>query len=203
MKTNVYKLTSAIGTGYAMYTNEILETAYFDPKLSAAEIDTHAGAWFPIHEQDLVGDSTRTNSIFRQFQLLVPKTVAEKVAMFCIIHKQEKKFAYRAGKAETANLKLVSVTRELLEAYFKNTAFPLSTSKTIADYVKNYNAVRDLVTNGAPKKKSNEFPFVYDRMYEKQISDDVSKLQRYWAHLRDLGWKKVDDVWRSPESLKQ
>lgn len=203
MKTNVYKLISEIGTGYAMYTNEILETAYFEPKLSAREIDSYAGTCFPIHERDLTGDNTRAYSIFKKYQLLVPKTVAEKVALFCIIHKQEKKFAYNAGKTEKANLKNVSVTRELVEAYFKNTTFPLSASKTMADYVRHYNTVRDLVTNGTPKKKSKEFPDVYDRMYEKQISDDVSKLQRYWAHLRELGWRKINDVWTSPETLKQ
>jgi hypothetical protein len=203
MSTNVYKLISEIGTGYAMYTNEILETAYFEPKLSAREIDSYPGAWFPIHEQDLTGDHTRTNSIFKKYQLLVPRTVAEKVAMFCIVHKQEKRFAYNAGKVEKANLKGVSVTRELLDAYFKNTAFPLSNSKTMADYVKHYNTVRDLVTNGTPKKVTKEFPDVYDFEAEKRLKDDVSKLQRYWAHLRALGWKKIGGVWMSPESLKQ
>ncbi len=45
-------------------------------------------------------------------------------------------------------------------------------------------------TKGVQAKSS--FPMVYDKAYEKTISEDVAKLQRYWAHLRTLGWKKVD-----------
>ena len=69
----------------------------------------------------------------------------------------------------------------------------------MADYVRHYNTVRDLATNGKPVKSA--FPNVYDREYEKRIAEDVSKLQRYWAHLRAHGWAKEDGTWIHKSNL--
>lgn len=185
-KSNIYKITinGSKGAAFAEYRNGIL-TLFINEWSN----DTEPPQYIPMFETLLMQDQAIIT-----VTLLVPKTVAEKVAMFCIIYKEIKGFMYRASKEEKANLKLVTVSRPLLETYFKNTSFPLSANKTMADYVKHYNTVRDITVNGQ-QKTSKEFPAVYDREFEKRISDDVSKLQRYWAHLRALGWRKVDDIW--------
>jgi hypothetical protein len=78
---------------------------------------------FPMHEADLVHHE-RLKAV-----VLVPRSVADKVALFCIKHKEILKFAYRAMKAEKANLKDVTVNEEYLKMYFTNCDFPLNKNK--------------------------------------------------------------------------
>ena len=108
---------------------------------------------------------------------------------FCAMYKG---VAYRAGKEEKANMKLVSVTKELLHTYFTATQYPLSSVKSMADYVRQYNAVRDLATNGKPVKQQS-FPDHPDSDYEKTLGPE--KLSAFRMHLVQLGWKKVEGVW--------
>ena len=183
MGTTTYKLTmkGVKGSAYAMFNEDLLHIL--------------------INELEETPVTLRKDRFFEMLkgfgmtaQELVPKTVADKVAMFCMLHKNYKGFAYRAGKTEKANMRGVNVSQQLLDAYFTNTAYPLTATKTMADYVRHYNTVRDIASNGKPVKKSS-FPEVYDREYERNISQDVSKLQSYWSHLRELGWRKIDGVW--------
>jgi len=128
-----------------------------------------------------------------QYQELKPKTVQEKAAQFCLIYKKHKGVAYRASKTDKANLAHVTISEPLLNTYFTNYAYPLTGTKCMSDYVRHFNVIRDLSTNGTPVKK--RFPDVYDREYEKTISQDSGKLQDYWAHLRTLGFVKTDMGW--------
>jgi hypothetical protein len=187
--TTQYKVTGIYnGTLYAQYSNGWLQTLLCELD-NNQPVDAPPG-WndFPLSEFDLLHSEMHTA------KELKGKTVADKCALFCLVYKQHKGHPYRANKVEKANLKNVTVNTDLLKTYFDNVNYPLNATKSMADYVRHYNTVRDLCTNGKPIKSS--FPAVYDKAYEQQIGDDVSKLQRYWAHLRNLGWHKVDGVWQ-------
>lgn len=194
MINTIYKVTSSSfdGTAYAAYDNGILTMLLCDWK--PFTITGKLGAdMFPLKEWDL------ENSELFTAKKLVPKSVADKVAMFCIKYKQYKKLTYRATKEEKANMKLVSVTEDLMKAYFGNTQYPLTATKSMADYVRHYNTIRDLAANGSVVKVKSRFPEVYDRDFESKLEGET--LSAYWQHLIRLGWRKVDGTWRSPETL--
>jgi hypothetical protein len=187
--SNTYKVTGKFkGAIYASYKNEWLDIAITDLGSQVQPALTPSFVQLPLREFDLKCDEL----LFAQE--IKGKTVAEKVALFCLKYKEHKGVAYRAQKEEKANMKTVTVNAQLLDAYFSGTQFPLNQFKSMADYIKNYNTVRDLAANGVKAKSS--FPDVYDLQYEHMIGVDVSKLQRYWEHLRSLGWKKVDGTWK-------
>lgn len=192
MKVATYKVTGrAPGQAYAIYQDGVLKQLLCDFDLPA--ISAITGEEFPLRELDLLHSEVFTA------KKLEPRSVADKVALFCLHYKQHKTVAYRAGKEEKANLKHVVVNEQLLKVYLTSASYPLTGTKSMADYVRHYNAIRDLAANGKTVKSG--MPAVYDLSYEKLISEDVSKLQRYWAHLRGLGWKKENGVWKSPEQI--
>lgn len=194
--SNTYKVTGYWdGVVYAMYKHGLLAMAIVELTNNQQLIANNQCAppgfdMFPLKEFDLLRSEMLTAV------LLKPKSVADKVALFTLKYKQHKGQPYRAMKEEKANLKNVTVNEALLDAYFKHVNYPLNGTKSMADYIRHYNTVRDLAANGVQAKSS--FPQVYDKAYEKTISEDVAKLQRYWAHLRTLGWKKVDGTWTEP-----
>lgn len=186
MNATTYKVTGGgyAGHAYAMYENgflRMLMAEFSAPETFEEPVD------FPLREVDLV------NSIVYKGEQLKAKSAGDKIALFVLKYKQHKDIAYRATKQERANITHVTVTEQLLNTYFTTTQYPLAGTKSITDYIKHYNEVRDLAQNGTPAKSA--FPDVYDREYEKHIGDDTSKLQRYWEHLRSKGWKRQDGVW--------
>ena len=128
---------------------------------------------------------------FLKFEKLVPRTVQEKVVVFKMQYRGKFGVAYQAKKEEKANLKGVIVSPELLKTYFECNDYPLSVGKSMADYVKNYNFIRQITANGKPIKTG--MPDVYDREYEKKL--DPTKIGVYWQHLRSLGWAYNDGTW--------
>jgi hypothetical protein len=194
MATTTYKITAegSKGASYAQFEDGLLRmfinewSKFVEPPRAIPMQEKHflvMGAPYQITE-------------------LKPRNVADKVALFCIKFKEYMKFTCRPTKTDKANLTHVTVSEEYLKVYFTTKdVFPLNSNKSMADYIRHYDAIRNLAINGV-QTKSN-LPNVYDMLYEKQISDDPSKLQRYWAHLRELGWRKIDGVWRSPEYLSQ
>ena len=170
------------GNAYALFT---------DGKLTMLTCDFETisqGTGFPLLQSELLTSRTWVATELKG------KSTADKIALFCMLYLQHKGTAYRTTKQERANIKHVTVNELLLNTYFKATQYPLTGLKSVSDYIRHYNQVRDLATNGQPVRQ--KFPDHYDREYEKMIADDVSKLQRYWAHLRSLGWSKVDGVWK-------
>lgn len=188
MTSITYKLSlqGYSGFAFALYKNDVLDQCINEITMNYVADNSKDMPMIPLYRQDLV----YTKFTYAE---LVPKTVAEKVALFSLKYKQHKGQPYRAMKEEKANLKTVTVNNQLLDAYFTNINYPLNSSKSMADYVRHYNTIRDFATNGKPVKRL--FPDVYDRMYEKTIGDDVVKLQAYWQHLRDIGWHKQDGIW--------
>ena len=187
--TTTYKVTSQFfnGSAFAMYDNGMLDTLIVELSDDAPGCKQTDYDQFPLKEKDLLISYGKWQAIE-----LKPKTVAEKVALFCLLYKKHKGIAYRATKQEKANMKLVTCNQQLLDKYFTSTAYPLTHTKTMADYVRHYNTVRDLATNGTPAKKSS-FPDVPDSDYEKTLS--IEKLNAYRQHLLGLGWRKRDGVW--------
>jgi hypothetical protein len=184
--TNIYKIgfEGEKGQAYASYTDGILRMFINDiSKFSTPP------RYIPIKEEH-IHNLASTHVV----KLVEARSVADKVAHFCIKYREHKGVAYRAGKEEKANLKGVTINDQLLNTYFTAIQYPFTQTKTMADYVRHYNAVRDLAANGKQVKSS--FPDVYDKEYEKRLGDDVSKLQRYWQHLRSLGWSKVEGIWK-------
>lgn len=192
MKSTIYKVTSSSfdGAAYAAYDNGVLTMLICEWKFDSPECGADM---FPLKERYL-----KTSTIF-SWKLLVPRSVADKVALFCIKYKQFKKLTYRATKEEKANMKLVTVTEDLLKAYFGNSQYPLTATKSMADYVRHYNTIRDLAANGSVVKVKSRFPEVYDRDFESKLEGET--LSAYWQHLNRLGWRKVEGTWRSPEML--
>lgn len=181
--TSIYKLilTEPKATLYIMYKGDNMHQLYVEvsPGHSMKCLEMLA----PFTKDKLPKEAVE----------LKPKTVQDKVVAFSMAYRAKFNVAYSASKVEKANLKNVQVNRDLLETYFTSTDYPLSVGKSMSDYTKHFNYIRQISANGKPVK--SEFPQVYDREFEKRISDDASKLQRYWKHLRDLGWKKQDGVW--------
>lgn len=192
MTTSTIKLTleGYTGAAYALYRGGVLVQCINEIGMDYEKDESSHMPMIPLYQLDL----TYTKFIQEE---LKPRTVAEKVAMFCLKYKQHKGQPYRAMKQEKANLRTVTVNDVLLDTYFSTASYPLNSSKTMADYTRHFNTIRDLSANGRAVK--SEFPAVYDREYEKRISDDVSKLQRYWSHLRSLGWFKDDGVWKQTQ----
>lgn len=188
--TNIYKIThkSYRGAAYAMYKKgELCEfLLMFDPVLSSFDAKALSNH-FPFKATDLPDLAVARF----QYVELVPRTAADKIAMFCMTFRAFRNSAYTAKKEERANIADVTVSDKLLTAYFTNDTFPLTYAKSINDYIRHYNYIRDIATNGTPVKSA--FPDVYDREFERGLEGE--KLSAYWVHLNKLGWKKSDGAW--------
>lgn len=183
-----YKVTGHFaGVVFAQYKNGHLVQLLAELESTQPVGDVPPG-WdmFPLLEFDLRHSEVLTATEIKG------RSVADKVALFCLVYYRYKGQPYRAMKEEKANMGTVSVTPQLLDSYFTHTAYPLSHNKSMADYVRHYNTVRDLAHNGVPKKSA--FPDYPDSEYEKTLSPE--KLSAYRVHLVSLGWKKVDGLWQ-------
>jgi len=188
--TTIYKITlrGVTGAAYALFEKGML--TQFINELEANATVLQLMPQLALSEVQFKGLTGIT------IGELKAKSAGDKIALFCFLYTKHKGTTYRTTKEDRANIVHVSVTELLLNTYFKATQYPLAGLKSISDYVRHYNEVRDLATNGTPAKKSS-FPNVYDKQYEQMIGEDISKLQRYWAHLREQGWKKIDGVWQA------
>lgn len=193
MSTRIIKLTTKPGhnlpgCAYLLFLNGTLSAVNWDFKRSLTEDEKDiVRESFPFTIEDLQLPSI--------FDVSEPKnkTAHEKLRTFCIIHKAIRGTAYTPKAQEKANIKNVVVTQSLMETYFNNTAYPLTYAKSINDYIKHYNYIRDLNKNGAPGKYPNE----YIKAFEKSLQPD--ELPKYWAHLRSLGWvKNAGGSWTEP-----
>jgi hypothetical protein len=192
--SNIYKISlkGQRGALYIGYSNAKIKEALFmfEPWIENTYFENLLHNHFPFHEGDLEQLRQRTEGSW-DYNLLVPRNASDKLAMFTIAFRQYRNSPYTAKKNEKANITAVSVTKELLHIYFGLADFPLTYSKSISDYIKHYNYIRDIAANGKPVK--NSFPDVYDREFERGLEGE--KLSAYWQHLNKLGWKKSDGGW--------
>lgn len=187
----IYKLTHKDyrGAAYAMFKKGELSEflLLFDPALRSYDAKAFAN-YFPFKEDDLK-DVCVARFAYAE---LVPRNVEDKIAMFCMKFRAQRNSAYTAKKEERANIANVMVSEPLLNVYFANDGFPLNYAKSINDYIRHYNYIRDIASNGTPKKDG--FPDVYDRDYERTL--DGEKLSAYRSHLVQMGWRVVEGSWR-------
>lgn len=174
-----YTLKGVKGCAYLSYRNGRIREALFD--FQGYWLWPEAEKGFPYLEELLGDDAVK----------LEPRTAQDKIVMFCMTFRKHRGTPYTPKKQEKANIVQVSVTAKLLDVYFSSTDFPLSYAKSINDYIKHYNFIRDLERNGRPTK--SRFPDVYDRDFERTL--DGETLSAYRQHLIKLGWKKVEGVW--------
>lgn len=186
MNNKIYKLTAKGKPGalYFSYKKGLLLEVLvsFEPDTLQWE---ELREYIPYRESEI-----RDHQIY-QIEALKPRTVADKLAAFCMLYRAHFNCAYTTKKLERANIADVTMSDKLLEVYFTNTDYPLTFAKSISDYVKHYNYIRQIATNGKPVK--SKFPDVYDREYERTLEGET--LSAYWLHLNKLGWRKVDGVW--------
>lgn len=197
MSTTIYKLKpkTAKGVIYMLFVNGYLKAVEveFNTPLTDAQQDW-LRARFPFQEEQL--EVLASGFLVDE---LKPKTVQEKTIMFSMYHKAKKRVAYKASKIERANIKNFEVNEMLLAAYYDYESFPLSQAKSMLDYIKHYNHVRDLAVNG--KKPKKRFPDEYSVQFERTLT--AKELPKYWQHLRELGWTKqqigTQQVWQEPD----
>ncbi|MBL6448542.1 hypothetical protein JMN32_19685 [Fulvivirga sp. 29W222] len=199
MNISIYKITtrkagSLKGAAYILFKDDILSAVNWEFKrpLTDREKDI-VRAKFPFNLTDL----TALKEVFEVTEMEA-KTAHDKLKLFCMYFKAKRGSTYTAKKQEKANIKEVVVTKGLLNTYFSNDSFPLTYAKSINDYIRHYNYIRDINRNGLPEK--SKFPNEYDARFEKQLSPE--ELSQYWSHLRNLGFRQNDRrVWISPGKL--
>lgn len=181
MKMYRMKMAGVSGAGYFMYRDGILRTLYY-------EFEEALQLYLPQREQDIADRAKFWNDHGVTFVELVPKTVEEKLALFCAIFKEKRKAGYTPKQNEKNNLKVVMVTDKLLHTYFDNQAFPLSFAKSITDYIRHYNHIRVLekTTQGVGQCPP-KYPDRPDNDYEKRL--DGPNLSAFREHLYKIGWR--------------
>ena len=199
MNTSIYKVTtrkkgSLGGAAFFLFKNDLLKAVNWEFNRGLTPVEKQlVRQCFPFHVSDL-------KHLEKWFKVeeLIARTAGDKVKLFCMYFKAKRGSNFTPSKAEKQNIKNVVVSKALLEAYFNNDTFPLSYSKSINDYIRHYNYIRDIQRNGTPVKA--KFPGIYNREFEKGLSGQ--ELTDYWAHLRKLGWAKNEKgVWVEPGKL--
>ncbi len=114
------------------------------------------------------------------------RTAREKVIMFCTAYKHYRGVHYVAKDRESANIKHVPVSRELLDIFFQS---PLH-HFTIDNYISRINITRDWAKNGLPDKNrgGSAHPNYWDEAYYKSLTGEA--LTSYMQHLVKLGFVK-------------
>lgn len=185
---NIYKITKPPlkGCFYIMYKNGVAKQILleFDELLQVDQLMIRQ--FLALEENQL-----EMMKPYFAYVLLQPRTVNDKIAAFCMTFQAHRNSAYTPKKNERANVAQVTMSDKLLQVYFTSDSFPLSYAKSINDYIRHYNYIRDIATNGKPVRGS--FPEVYDREYERTLEGE--KLSAYWQHLIKLGWRKQDGSW--------
>jgi hypothetical protein len=174
------KMAGVSGTGYFMFKDGVLRTLFY-------EFQESLYMYLPQREHEITEKAKFWNERGVTFEELKARTTEEKLALFCAVFKDKRGSGYTPKQNEKHNIKQVMVTERLLKTYFENTTYPLSYAKSVNDYIRNYNYVRDIDKNGAPVSNPYKFPAVYDPDFEKKLNGPA--LSDYRAHLRDLGWR--------------
>ena len=188
---NIYKIThrEQVGAMYLLYKKEKISQVLFqfEPELGAYRQNLVA-KFFPFCELDLKAFAKGTEM---ECTLIQPRTVKDKLAAFCLTFQAYRKSPYTPKKNEAANLTQVTMSDKLLQVYFSSETFPLSYAKSINDYIRHYNYIRDIATNGKPVR--NGFPDIYDPEYARTLEGE--KLSAYRSHLHSIGWRYESGAW--------
>lgn len=108
----------------------------------------------------------------------------EKIALFARMYEASTGIKYKITSAEVGKIKLIEMDEELLSFYFSTNDFKLR-EKSVSNYVKYYNYIRQLINN-PDKYVKPEFPNEYNAAFERNLSGH--DIARYRQHLKDRGW---------------
>jgi hypothetical protein len=181
MSIKVYKLTSRLVSGaiYLRYENCLLTGLEF---ILNNPLTDDQYQWFKNNLPQYDTEIARLKAGTMEVKELKPKSIQEKIILFCQYYMHYRGVSYKAKTLEKANLKDVPVSPELLKVFFES---PLS-NFTLKNYIDRINITKDFAKNG---QKGKRFPNVYDKDFEKTLSN--SELPEYWQHLIKNGWVRV------------
>lgn len=190
-KTTIYKLKSSRVQGviYVCYRDGLFSNLDCADATLTAEQCGYLLRTLPPREAQLqdVNMGTLTAS------LVVPRSVKDKVVLFCANYKSYRGVVYVPKLIEKANLKDVPVTNELLTVFFES---PLQ-NFTLKNYIDRINITKDQARNG--RAGTVVFPNQWDARFAAGLSGET--LTSYRAHLRSLEWRYDSSrgIWVAPE----
>jgi hypothetical protein len=186
LKMYKMKMSGVNGAGYFMFKEGILRTLYY-------EFEEWLGIFLPQREKDIHDMKGFWNEKGVTFVELVPKTTEEKLALFCAFFKEKRGSGYTPKQNEKNNIKNVMVTEKLLQVYFSNQTYPLSYAKSVTDYIRHYNYIRDIEKNPQGlAQRPQSMPERPDTAYEKTLNGPA--LSSYREHMYKLGWRFNKDL---------
>lgn len=110
----------------------------------------------------------------------------EKIALFCRSYEQQHRVKYKISKAEVGMISKAEMSEPLVQLYFTSTEW-WAKVKSVTNYCKNINEIRQLAVNGSTGGHPNR----WDVAHTKKL--DGAGLTAYYQHLRGLGLKAVKD----------
>lgn len=174
------------GCAYLLYDKGVLKTMHHDFTEMKHHVEQAFKNALPLHEvqAEMVPEPFKCKAI-------PAKTAREKVMLFCHFYKHKnpnnlKKATYTAAQKDFNNIQKYVVTESYLESYFAQKDYPFTTSKSITDYIRLYNEIRRIATNGPDMGIT--FPNEYDAGFERKL--ETNELSKYWQHLKALGFVK-------------
>jgi hypothetical protein len=189
-KTTIYKLKSPrfTGTIFVNYRDGVFSQLDCTDADLSQEQRSYLLKVLPVQEQ-LVTDVGTMGSLTAA--RVVPRSVKEKLVLFCAYYKSYRSVSYLAKLLEKANLKDVPVNEELLKVFFES---PLQ-NFTLKNYIDRINITKDQARNG---RSGTAFPNTYEPTYYASLTGEA--LTAYRAHLRALGWQydTTRQVWKEP-----
>lgn len=184
----IYKMThkGTRGCVYLLFEAGQLKTMHYEFLDMKFKMESFFKANIPLKESECTAIPEPLKCV-----QIPAKTAREKVLSFCHFYKHNnphniKKAVYTAQQKDFNNLQKYVVTDSYLRTYFQQKDFPFTASKSITDYIRLYNEVRRIATNGPDKE--TRFPDEYDASFEKRLSGD--ELSKYWQHLTKLGYTR-------------
>lgn len=130
----------------------------------------------------------RLHQDIRVEDVRTPK-VNQKIALWCTFFKKYQGYPYKIKQKEINLMRGLTVSEELLKAYFEHKSFPVEI-KNVANYSQHFNHVVGLMTGAVkPKEEKSKYPDDWSKQIEARYQG--VELQEYWAFLRSKGWERI------------
>jgi hypothetical protein len=196
-RVSVYKLTSPrmVGTVYIYYFDGQLAGLDFGLATLKPDQVEYLLAHTPVRSSELATVQIGQVTV----KLLEPRSIQDKVIMFCQWFRRYRGVTYTAKILEKANLKGIPVNVELLDVFFNS---PLA-NFTLSNYIQRINQTKDHLKNGAERQRAR-FPNEWSR--ETEAKYQGKDLEEYYQHLYRAGWRResgpAGSVWKFHPELQ-
>lgn len=187
---SIYTLQTKLIKGkiYLGYTNGVLTHIEYTGELLEHKSWLMLNEMLPQKEETIVWgveqiDGVSNVGLTQRFiyKHLAPRTVKDKIILFCQSYKYFRNVSYQAKKTERANIKTVPVSEPLLRIFFESRL----ANFTIDNYIKRINITKDILTNGRNDKL---FPNEPDMAFYRTLQG--KEIQECTAFWRKNGWVK-------------